>query len=340
MADERRTVLLVVNPASGGKPAAPGGEDEPPGPEGLRAELQRNGLSVQLHVLAEDDDPAELALRAAESGQDVVAAGGDGTVRPVATALTGTDATLGIIPLGSWNNIARGCGVPLDLSAAVAVVADGRSRRIDVGLAWHPPPGSTPTAQERPPADATRFFEAAGVGLDAAGFGSAQVGERRGTFRALRSAWRALRKRRTRMLLVVDGRRLATAAPAVTICNGPYHGLGFALAPEADPSDGMLDVVVFSGMTRWDVIRHFIAVARGRPRREPRVNRIAARGIHVAGVRRALPAHADGESIGTTPVAFAVMPGGLRIFDPHADGPAQVPGSPVAAATSAPNTRP
>ena len=92
-----------------------------------------------------------------------------------------------------------------------------------------------------------------------------------GTWSALRHAWQALRRRRTPMRLVVDGRRLRTAAPAVTICNGPYHGMGFAVAPDADPADGLLDVVVFSGMSRFDVIRHFLAVARGRPRREPGV---------------------------------------------------------------------
>ena len=115
------------------------------------------------------------------------------------------------------------------------------------------------------------------------------------------------------MRLVVDGRRLRTAAPAVTICNGPYHGMGFAVAPDADPADGLLDVVVFSGMSRFDVIRHFLAVARGRPRREPGVRYLPARHVRVDGTRP-MPVHADGEPLGTTPIAFAVRPAALRIF--------------------------
>ena len=72
--------------------------------------------------MAEGDDPRALAADAAEQGRDVVVAGGDGTVRPAATALSDTDATLGIVPLGSWNNIARGCGIPQDPAAGRAMI--------------------------------------------------------------------------------------------------------------------------------------------------------------------------------------------------------------------------
>ena len=148
-----------------------------------------------------------------------------------------------------------------------------------------------------------------GVGLDAAGFGAANAGERHGTWSALRHGWQALRRRRTPMRLVVDGRRLRTAALAVTVCNGPYHGLGFAVAPDADPADGLLDLVVFSGMSRFAVIRHYLAVARGRPRREPRMNYLIARRIGVDSARP-LPVHADGEPLGSHAHHLRGTPGG------------------------------
>jgi diacylglycerol kinase (ATP) len=339
----RRPLLLIVNPAFGGKPAAPGSSGPALDPSALRDSLHRRGLQVQLHVLAEADDVAALAAAAVGEGHDVVAAGGDGTVRPAAGALVDTDATLGTIPLGSWNNLARGWQLPLDEDAAMDLIADGPTRSVDVGLAWHPdrPAGSdapgldVPGPDSAAPADAIRFFEAAGVGLDAAGFGAAEVGSRRGAWHALRAGWRAMRRRRTRMLLTVDGRGLRTSAPAVTVCNGPYYGFGFALAPLADPSDGELDLVVFSGMSTTDVVVHYLAVARGRPRREPRVKHLTARRIEITGLRRLLPVHADGESLGMTPIAIGVHPTGLRIFG----APPQLPGSPVAAAASAPKIR-
>ena len=308
---ERRPLLLLVNPSAGRKPAAPSSGDPPLEPEQLR-DLLAADLQVTLHELAEDDDPGELAAGAARGGRDVVVAGGDGTVRPAAAALVGSEATLGVIPRGSWNNIATGWGLPARERDAADVVRRGIERRVDVGLAWHISAGEG--APDEPPDDAAAFFEAAGVGLDAAGFGAAAVGTRYGTWRALVAAWRTLRWRQRRMLLTVDGKRMRTGAPAVTACNGPYYGFGFALAPEADPSDGLLDLVVFSGMSTADVLRHYLAVARNRPRREPRVQHIAARQIRVDGLRRTHPAHADGEPIGLTPVAFTVRAGALQVF--------------------------
>ena len=108
--------------------------------------LRRGGLAVDLHVLAEGDDPGSLAQAAAAAERDVVVAGGDGTVRPAATALVASAVTLGIVPLGSWNNIARGCGIPQEPSAALDLVVAGESRELDVGLAWHP-------ADDEDPAD-------------------------------------------------------------------------------------------------------------------------------------------------------------------------------------------
>ena len=78
---------------------------------------------------------------------------------------------------------------------------------------------------------------------------------------------------------------------------------------------GCFDVAVFRGMSRLEVVRHFLAVARRQPRREPRVvSNTGPRRVTIEGTRRALPAHADGVSIGVTPVTFEVRPEALRVF--------------------------
>lgn len=306
----RRPLLLLVNPASGGKPGAPRENGANPGPPALLAGLRSRGLEVQLHVLAEDEDPVSLAAAAARTEHDVVVAGGDGTVEPIAAALAGTDTTLGILPFGSWNNFATSAGVPPGLDAAMDVIAAGRVTAIDVGLAWHPSEG----ASAAPPDDAERFFEAAGVGVDAEWFGAAQLAERYGVVRALRTAWRVLRRRPASMRLIADDRSFEADAPAAIVCNGPYMGMGFAIAPDADVSDGRLNLVVFAGMSRWAVLRHLLAVARRRVRAERRAVHLVARRVEIRGVRRTLPAHVDGRSIGTTPVVFGVDPAALRLF--------------------------
>ncbi len=316
----RNPILLMVNPGSGGKVGAPGADrdDGRRDPASLASALRAGGLTVRLVVLGPDDDPGAIAAEAVGSSHDIVVAGGDGTVGPAAAAIASSGnraATLGIIPLGSFNNIARGSGIPLDPGQAIDLVLAGRSVALDAGAVWGlermPAPGDpAPT----PPESAHLFFEAAGVGLDAEGFGAARAGERRGLRFAGRAAWRAMRRRATPLVVSLDGRLERVTSPAVTICNGPYHGYGFALAPDADPTDGRLEVVVFSHMSRLSVVRHFVRVAFGRPRRDARVQIRRARLVLLHGVHGELAAHADGRPAGTTPLAVAVRPGVLRLF--------------------------
>src|SRR5690606_16459739 len=133
----RRPLLLLVNPVAGGKPGAgPGLADDPAllTADALRAALAERGLEVQHRELAEGDDVAELAGRAAATGHDVVVAGGDGTVSVAAAALVEhPEATLGILAMGSFNNMARGFGVPVELEPALDAIASGRVAEMDVG---------------------------------------------------------------------------------------------------------------------------------------------------------------------------------------------------------------
>jgi len=302
----RRPILLLVNPVAGGKPGSgPGLADDPEllTPEALRGALEGRGLVVEVHEIAEDDDLTEIATRAADGGRDVIAAGGDGTVSVVASALLGhRDATLGILAMGSFNNMARGFRIPVTLDEALDVIGEGRSTEVDAG--WVVRDGD----EGRP------FFEAAGVGVEAIGFLAVELAGRRGWWRAFLALVRGLRLRKTPMRITIDDRSYRTGSPAVTVSNGPYHGMGFAVADDADPTDGLLTVTVFHGMSRWEVLRHFLAVARRRPRREPGVATYPAQRVSIEGVRRALPAHADGVSIGLTPVTFEVRPKALRVF--------------------------
>jgi diacylglycerol kinase family enzyme len=116
--------IALVNPAGGRA-----GEDS-----GDRvAEALRNaGVAAEIAVVSADQ-LGEQAGAAAEAGaQLVIAAGGDGTVSAVAGALVGTNAALGILPLGTFNHLARDLGIPFELDAAAAVIAAAQRRAIDV----------------------------------------------------------------------------------------------------------------------------------------------------------------------------------------------------------------
>jgi diacylglycerol kinase family enzyme len=199
----RRPILLLVNPTSGGKPGSgPGLADDPAllTADALGAALEERGLNVSHRELLEGDDLAELALHGADTGHDIVVAGGDGTVSLAAAALVGhADANLGILAGGSFNNIARGFGVPTTLAEALDAIGRGSVAAVDAG--WVVRDG-----------DAGRpFFEAAGVGLDALGFLAVELLEKRGLWRALRATVRGLEERATGVPIAndpagVDGR--------------------------------------------------------------------------------------------------------------------------------------
>jgi diacylglycerol kinase family enzyme len=301
----RRRALLIINPMSGGKPGAgPPLADDPERltPTALAAALEAHGMNIEVQELTPEDDVTAIARGAADGGRDVIVGGGDGTVSAAAAALVGRgDAALGILALGSFNNIARGYGVPTTLDAALDVIAADDPTPMDCGWVVRDDGGEP-------------FFEAAGVGIDAVGFLAVQIAGRHGWRRAAGALWRGLRMRRTPMRITLDERTFTTGTPAVTVSNGPYHGLGFAISPDADATDGLLDAAIFAGMSTWDVLRHFLAVARRRPRREPGITIMRAGRVRIEGRRRALPAHADGISIGATPVTLEVRPGALRVF--------------------------
>jgi diacylglycerol kinase (ATP) len=307
VSEPRRPIVLLVNPVSGRKiGSGPPISDDPDelSAGALAGALGGMGVSVaSVREPADEEDVARVAAHAMRGGLDVVVAGGDGTVRAAAAALVGGDAALGIIPTGSFNNIARSLALPADLEPALKVIAAGRTSTIDCGAAHR-------SAADDP----VIFFEAAGVGLDAATFGAAELVERRGLRHGLRLLWRALRWRRRRMVVELDGRRTVTSALLVTVSNGPYYGFGFTVAAHADLTDGRFEVSIFRRMSRWDLIRHFAAVARGRRRYEPRIRTERAARVGIEGLRRSIPVHADGEVIGITPVRFEVWPAALRVF--------------------------
>ncbi len=123
-----RRVVLVANVAAGS--LVDGGLT----PDVLRGRLEAAGLAVVPEPRPDAPLPERLKAAASVPGTDaVVVAGGDGTLACAAQGLTGQDVPLGILPLGTMNLLAKDLGLPLDLDAAVAVLAAGTVRRIDAG---------------------------------------------------------------------------------------------------------------------------------------------------------------------------------------------------------------
>lgn len=282
--------LFVVNPAAGGRTA---------GPDDLErsAELLRDaGFELVRVETTPDVSSADLARRAIGEGfAACIVAGGDGTVAPAAAALIDTDVILGILPFGSFMNIANGLGIPLVPLEAARVIAKRQARRADAGEV-----------------NGELFFESAGVGLDAELFGAARNAERGAWLRVLDRVWRYVTHGTHRVKITIEGETHAHRVMQVLVVNSPYYAWALPLLPDASMSDGILEVAVFPRMGRFALLRSLVSVMRDR--------RLPQRPVRYRGARIAmssdapLTVHADGRIAKTLPAEFLCRAGALRVF--------------------------
>ena len=295
-ANSAPSTLVLWNPNAGGGSTAAGS------PEELRAQieaaLEAAGIHAELYESASEEDAERRVDSAIADGVGtIVAAGGDGTVRSIAFRLLGRDVALGILPLGTAMNVARALDIPLELDGAAAVLAAGHVRAVDVG-----------EARGRP------FLEVASIGLGAevlAGATEAKEGRLREALTILR---RAMRYRRTRVRMQLDGREVRGRAPSIAIANGRFTGRGLELVPQARLDDGELDVLLYEGFGPLQLAGHLVRVILGRPHDE-QIRRYRASTVRIS-THRPLPVRLDSQDVGTTPVELTTRPEALRVVAP------------------------
>jgi diacylglycerol kinase (ATP) len=257
-------------------------------------------------VLTDGPGAAErLAREAADAGAElVVAAGGDGTLNEVLNGLAGHfgRVRLGLLPLGTGNDFARTVGVPAELTGALAVLAAGRVRRLDVGRARG--------------AAGERYF----LNMSAGGF-SGMVNEkmdedmksRWGPLSYLRSAVEALPELAPfHAVLTLDGcERLAVETYSVVVSNGRFVASGIPVAPQSRVDDGLLDLMIapVASFGRLAVLVPQVLLGRHVESDLLLFRRAARVGI---GSDPAMTFNVDGEPIGETPLELEVLP---RVLD-------------------------
>jgi diacylglycerol kinase (ATP) len=292
-----RRIALLVNPRAGkGRGAALGAA--------AAVSLRAAGHEV-VDVSAGTAEAARERARAAiERGVDVLAVcGGDGMVHLGAGLCAGTALPLGIIAAGTGNDVATALGLPVhDAAAAADVIAGDHVRSIDAGRAVD--------------ADGVARWW---VGVLGAGFDS-RVNERangwawpRGRLRYTLAVARELPVfRPVPFVLDVEGQRRETRAMLVAVGNGPSYGGGMRVCPDADPADGLLDVVVVHALTIPAFLRVFPRVFAGTHVGHPAVETLRGRRVRLEAP--GIVAFADGERVGPLPLDCEVVPGALRVL--------------------------
>lgn len=201
---------------------------------------------IWLETTPEDGGQGQTRQALARGAELVLAAGGDGTVRAVAEALRDQDATLGLVPGGTGNLLARNLGVPYSsIEEACAVAFGGVTRRIDIGLA-------TATRAQGTHSEHA-FLVMAGIGLDARLIEGArpELKKRLGWIAYVESAFRSLpRSSKVRVRFRIDGDPERTAhVSTILFANcGTLPG-NMELIPDGEVDDGLLDIAILQPAT-------------------------------------------------------------------------------------------
>lgn len=224
----KRHVVFIINPKSGV-------ERKKSIQESLDAALDFNQFSYEILYTEYAKHGTVLAKEAAAKGAyAVVAVGGDGSVNDIVAGLLGTGTALAIIPKGSGNGIARTMGIPLNEEDAIKVINKGSSVQMDIGFANGQP-----------------FTGNGGVAFDALISRKFAKSIRRGF--AMYS-WLVTKYMWTYKAwtwnIEIDGKQMAEKGFIITVANCKQFGYNFQIAPDANWTDGLFDVVIVRDFPR------------------------------------------------------------------------------------------
>ena len=255
----------------------------------------------------------ELAEQAARAGAElVVSVGGDGTLNEVVNGLVRADTSveLATIPLGTGMDFVRTYGIPTRFDDAVLTALKGMTRTIDVGrVSYREWSGA---AGERYVANVGSVGMSAAVAQRANGMSKA-LGGKATFFYALTRVF--FEWENTLVSVQLDEERREGRMHDVIVANGQWHGGAMRLAPEAQPDDGLFDVVLIGDVTKRDFVTTAPKLYKGTYLSHPKIELLRSRAVAVDAPER-LPIELDGEQVGTTPVRFEIVPGALRVRVP------------------------
>ncbi|HET9030563.1 MAG TPA: YegS/Rv2252/BmrU family lipid kinase, partial [Candidatus Aquilonibacter sp.] len=231
----------------------------------------------------------------------IIAAGGDGTLLGAIGNAVNRGLPLGVIPLGTFNELARTLAIPLDISSAVDVIAQGNERAIDVGR-----------VNER------YFVNESSIGISsrASRLQTTEVKRRFGFLGVIATAIDAFRRSRPMHVIVEHaGGTEQLKTIQLTIANSHRFG-GFLNVADAAIDDGWLDLYSVDIESPWQAFHIARAMLEGRRHDVPGLRTLRAKRFDV----RSPHAHhitADAEPAGMTPATFDVLPKALRVFVPQ-----------------------
>jgi diacylglycerol kinase (ATP) len=262
--------------------------------------LRSGGLTVEVLNTEHPDHATELA--SSTEASLVIAAGGDGTINEVINGLVGKEATLGILPLGTANVLAREIGLPLDVERACERILHGERARIDLGVA------TNRESVER------RFACMAGIGFDAHVVRAVTPRLKRylrGLAFAL-TAFKVLAKEDFPHVHMIHGDTTHVTRFAI-VANARHYGGDFRISRSAVLTSGELEVVMVghvSVLLRPDILGRILA----RRPLDRTMRSFTARELRACAQDADVPVQLDGEVWESLPMSFRVEPEALEVI--------------------------
>lgn len=231
----------------------------------------------------------------------VIVGGGDGTLNAVVDSLVETNLPLGILPLGTANDLARTLNLPLTMKEACDVIVQGNLKSIDLG--W---------------VNGKYFFNVASIGLSVNITEKLSRGMKRrwGIFAYGITALQVISSSRPfRATIEVDGQVLPVNTIQIAIGNGRYYGGGMAIAKDAAIDDQRLDLYSIELEHWWQIFPLIWHLPKGHHHQLNWVRSIEGKSIEI-NTRKSYNINTDGEITTITPAKFKVIPHALRVFVP------------------------
>ncbi|PSB03428.1 lipid kinase [Merismopedia glauca] len=282
--------LLLVNPhARQGKNAVTQATDH----------LQKLGLQVVVEDGTYAPKYSEIIRQYHQQIDLVIIGGGDGSINAAIEGLLDTELPLGILPLGTANNLARTLKIPNSIPQACQIIARGKSQLIDIG--W---------------VNGHYFLNIASLGL------SAEVNRRVsqrlkkhwGVFAYIITALQVLATVRPFWVdIYADNQSIETKTLQITIANGRYYGSGLVIADDATIDDERLDLQSIEMQHWWQIFPLLPAAFLGKSPTGDSVRLIQGKDIEIH-TRKPHPINTDGEKTTKTPARFRVLPHALQVF--------------------------
>jgi diacylglycerol kinase (ATP) len=231
----------------------------------------------------------------------VIALGGDGTSQEVINQLVGTEYPFSVIPTGSGNDFARARGIDRNLKREVERIIGGRQEKVDLMKVNN------------------RYcLTVIGLGFD--GMVAQVTNQMRfkkwfGSLAYILSVLKVLRTYKpSSVRLTIDGEYIHyDKVWLIAIANYPYYGGGMKICPYATSQDGLVDICIVHGLSRWKLLLLFPSVFKGGHVKQKGVNMIQGREI-IVNSGKPLITHGDGEIIGSTPITITIEKNALNII--------------------------